>query len=118
MSETLPKPSRVVLTLDRVADQRSAHVIRALRSDGQSAAVGVLAIPDDFDTCDQVISGANELAARLGILPLGHWRLTGPFGAPEFYAAEVVTGLTWLKFLTALGIDPENEAAMQVMFDV
>ncbi len=118
MEETLPKASKVVLTLDQVADLRSAHVIRALHSDGQSTAAGVLAVPDDPDTCDQIISGANELATRLGIIPVGHWRLTGPFGAPEFYAAEVVTGLTWLKFLTALGIDPEDESAIQVMFDV
>jgi hypothetical protein len=48
---------------------------------------------------------------------VGHWRLTGPYGSPEFYVAEVVTGLTWLNFLTTLGIDPEDESAIQVMFD-
>jgi hypothetical protein len=115
MQKTLPKASRVVLALDQVTSLRETQVIRAVRSDGQSTAAGVLV---GAGNDERIISDANALAARLGIIPAGHWRRTGAYGCPEFYSAGVVTGLTWLRFLIALGIDPEDESAIQVMFDV
>ena len=60
---------------------------------------------------------ANALAEGLGLKPAGHWRLSGPFGAPEFYPAEADGAQSWPAFLVDQGINPEDEEAIMAILN-
>jgi hypothetical protein len=90
------------------------RLIVAVRRDGQSTAAGVM-VTGYYK--EEVLQDANALAGRMGLSPVGHWRLSGPFGAPEFYAAEAGAALSWPAFLVDQGINPEDEEAITAILN-
>jgi hypothetical protein len=87
------------------------RLIVAVRKDGQSAAAGVL-VSGYYE--QSALGEANALAEGLGLKPAGHWRLTGPFGTPEFYAAETSGAQSWPTFLVSADSDGPAEMCKPV----
>ena len=90
------------------------RLIVAVRKDGQTTAAGVL-VSGYYK--EEVLGEANALAEGLGLKPAGHWRLSGPFGAPEFYPAEADGAQSWPAFLVGHGIDLEDEEAIAAILN-
>lgn len=108
-------PSTTVLGLVPVPGlPESVRLIVSVRKDGQSTAAGVL-VSGNYK--EEALEDANALAGRLGISPVGHWRMTGAFDCPEFYAAEAAGAMSWPALLVDHGINPEDEDAIAAILN-
>jgi hypothetical protein len=90
------------------------RLIVAVRKDGQSTAAEVT-VSGYYK--EEVLGDANALAGRMGLSLAGHWRLSGPFGPPEFYPARADGAQSWPAFLVDQGINPEDEEAITAILN-